>query len=148
MGATIHGPGEGEVHELGPSRLELKAVSEDTDGKFFLSETTVGPGFPGPPPHIHEVLHDMFYVLDGTLSMRVGDEALELGPGTFVCVEPGTPHTFSNPGDEPVRFLNFNVPGGFELYMRELAAAMRERGGAIEPAEIGAIAARYDFRPV
>ena len=148
MGAIVHGPGAGEVHELGPSRLEIKAVSEDTDGKFFLSETTVGAGFPGPPLHMHETLHDMFYVLDGTLSVRLGDETLEAEPGTFVCVPPGTPHTFSNPTERPVRFLNFNAPGGFERYMRDLAAAMQERGGAIEPAEIGAIAARYDFKAV
>ncbi len=148
MGATIHGPGEGEVHELGPSRLELKATSEVTDGKFFLSESTVGPGFPGPPLHVHETLHDMFYVLDGTLTVRVEDETIEAEPGTFVCVEPLTPHTFSNPSDRPVRFLNLNVPGGFERYMRDLAAAMQERGGPLEPAEMGEIASRYDFKAV
>jgi mannose-6-phosphate isomerase-like protein (cupin superfamily) len=148
MGATIHGPGEGEVHEMGPSRLELKATSENTDGRFFLSESTVGPGFPGPPPHVHERIHDMFYVLEGTLTVRVGEETREAGPGTFICVEPGTAHTFSNPSDAPVRFLNFNVPGGFELYMRELAAAMRESGGKITPEEIGAIASRHDFKAV
>lgn len=136
------------MYVLGPSRLELKATSENTDGKFFLSESTIGPGFPGPPLHVHETLHDMFYVLEGTLTVRLGDEKLEAKPGTFVCVPPGTPHTFSNRSEEPVRFLNFNVPGGFERYMRDLAAAMKERGGPLEPAEIGAIAARYDFRPV
>jgi mannose-6-phosphate isomerase-like protein (cupin superfamily) len=148
VGTTVHGPGEGEVYALGPSRLELKATSENTDGRFFLSESTIGPGFPGPPLHIHETLHDMFYVLEGTLSVQLGDETLEAKPGTFVCVPPGTPHTFSNRSEEPVRFLNFNVPGGFERYMRDLAAAMKERGGQLESAEIGAIAARYDFRPV
>ena len=55
--------------------------------------------------------------------------------------------TIHGPGEGEVHEI-FNVPGGFEVYMRELAAAMRERGGAIEPAEIRAIAARHDFKAV
>ena len=108
---------------------------------------SAAPGFPGPPPHVHDRLHDMFYVLKGTLSMRVGDEQLEAGPGTFVCVPPGVVHTFANPNDEPVRLLNFNTPSGWEDYMRELAAAFNS-GAPVTPEEIGKIASRYDFRPV
>jgi mannose-6-phosphate isomerase-like protein (cupin superfamily) len=67
----------------------------------------------------------MFYVLDGTLTVQVEDELLEAPPGSFLCVPPGTRHTFANRCDDPVRFLNFNTPGGFEEYMRELAAAWR-----------------------
>lgn len=128
---------------MGPNTLVLKATSAETAGGFFLSESTIAPGFPGPPPHVHERLTDMFYVLEGTLTLRVGDEEVEAGPGTFACFPPGTTHTFSNRSDEPARFLNFNIPGGWEDYMRELVSS-----GAATPAEIGAIAARYDFRAV
>ena len=147
MTAVHHGPGEGEVLEMGPNRIEIKAGSEHTDGKFFLSESTVAPGFPGPPPHVHDELHDMFYVLEGELTMRLGDDEVAAGAGTFVCVPPGTVHTFSNRGDAPARFLNFNAPGGWENYMRDLAAAAAD-GTPATPEEIGKIAARYDFRPV
>jgi mannose-6-phosphate isomerase-like protein (cupin superfamily) len=41
----------------------------------------------------------MFYVLEGTLTMRLGDETTELPAGSFVCVPPGVVHTFSNPGE-------------------------------------------------
>ena len=112
---------------------------------FFLSETTVEPGFPGPPPHVHRELHDLFYVLDGTLILRDGDETIAAEPGTFACFPPGTVHRFSNPGDEPVRFLNLNTPAGWEGYMRELGAAFAD-GGAPTPDEIGRIASRYDFQ--
>ena len=54
-------------------------------------------------------------------------------------------HRFSNPGDEPVRFLNLNTPAGWEGYMRELGAAFAD-GGAPTPDEIGRIASRYDFQ--
>ena len=129
---------------MGPSSLLIKATSEHTGGTFFLSESTIAAGFPGPPAHVHDKLHDMFYVLEGELTMRLGDEELTAQPGTFVCVPPGVVHTFSNRSDAPVRLLNFNTPGGFEGYMRELAAAVQS--GGVSQEEMGRIASRYDFR--
>jgi quercetin dioxygenase-like cupin family protein len=143
--AVVHQPGAGERHEMGPNAILIKATSEDTDGKFFLSETTIAPGFPGPPPHVHETLHDMFYVLEGTLTMRLADEEVSAEAGAFICVPPGTVHTFSNRSDSAVRFLNFNTPGGWENYMRALGTAAAE-GRELSPDEIARIASRYDFR--
>jgi quercetin dioxygenase-like cupin family protein len=145
MGAVVHGPGEGERLVVGPSSLLIHATSDDTGGTFFLSESTIAPGFPGPPPHTHETLHDMFFVLDGTLTVQLEGETLQAAPGTFICVPPGTVHTFSNTSDAPVRILNFNTPGGFENYMRELAEASKD--GPPTREEIGKIASKYDFRP-
>src|SRR6185437_7245077 len=73
MRAVVHRRNEGEHHGMGSSEVIIKATGDDTAGSFFLSETTIEPGFPGPPPHHHERLHDMFYVLDGVLTMRVGE---------------------------------------------------------------------------
>jgi quercetin dioxygenase-like cupin family protein len=144
MGAVVHGPGEGERIAAGTgSELLLKATSEDTGGSFFLSESTIEPGFPGPPLHRHRELHDMFYVLEGTLTMDVDGERRELGPGSFACVPPGIAHTFSNPSAGPVRFLNFSTPGGWEHYMRALGEAARS--GPLTPEVMGPIASRYDF---
>jgi mannose-6-phosphate isomerase-like protein (cupin superfamily) len=142
--ATVHRAGEGERHLAGNSEILIKATGEETAGSFFLSESTIEPHFPGPPLHTHEHLHDMFFVLEGTLQMRLGEETLEIQPGAFVCVPPGVPHTFSNPGDAPVRFLNFNTPAGWEHYMRDLAAAAAS--GPLTPERIGPIASKYDFR--
>jgi mannose-6-phosphate isomerase-like protein (cupin superfamily) len=130
---------------MGSSQVVIKAAGEHTAGSFFLSESTIEPGFPGPPPHRHEQLHDMFYVLEGTLTVRLGEESREVGAGTFICVPPGVVHTFSNPGAQPVRFLNFNTPAGWENYMRDLAAAAQ--AGPLTPEAIGKIASKYDFQP-
>jgi quercetin dioxygenase-like cupin family protein len=137
-------PGEGEpIGGSGPSRATLKATGETTGGTFFMSETTIEPRFPGPPPHTHERLHDMFYVLEGILTFHLGDDTAEASPGTFVCVPPGTVHTFSNKSQAPVRFLNLNTPGGFEHYMRELGAVLAT-GRTPTSEEIGQIASKYD----
>jgi mannose-6-phosphate isomerase-like protein (cupin superfamily) len=147
MNATVLRRGDGERHPMGASSVTIKAGGDQTAGTFYFGEAELQPGFPGPPPHVHERLHDMFYVLEGTLTMRLGDEQLSAEPGTFVCVPPGVVHTFSNSGPEPVRFLNFNTPAGWEGYMRDLGAAAAA-GRQLGTAEIGEIAARYDFHPV
>jgi mannose-6-phosphate isomerase-like protein (cupin superfamily) len=148
MGATFHPPGRGENYELGGSSLSLKAGSAQTGGTLFLSETSLEPGFVGPPLHIHREIHDMFYVLDGELTVQLGEERRTAGPSSFVCVPPETPHSFANFGSGPVRFLNFSTPGGFEAYMRELATAWQQNGGPPAPEAIGAIASNYDFEVV
>jgi quercetin dioxygenase-like cupin family protein len=142
--AVLHLPGQGEHHGVGTSETVIKATGEDTGGTFFLSESTIAAGFPGPPLHRHERLHDMFYVLEGVLTMRVGESTHELGPGSFACVPPGVAHTFSNPSAQPVRFLNFNTPAGWEKYMRDLATAAKS--GELTPEAIGRVASRYDFQ--
>ncbi len=131
---------------MGPNEIAIKATSDDTGGGFFLSESTIAPGFPGPPPHVHDRLHDMFYVLEGTLTLLLGDEEVAAEAGTFVCVPPGVVHTFSNRSEADARFLNFNTPSGWENYMRDLSEASAQ-GRKLLPEEIGRIASRYDFHP-
>lgn len=145
MEAVMHMPGEGERHSAGSSEIVIKATGEETVGTFFLSETTIVAGFPGPPLHRHERLVDMFYVLEGVLTVRLGDETHQLEKGSFVCVPAGVVHTFSNPSDSPVRFLNFNTPAGWENYMRDLGEAAKV--GPLTPDVIGRVASRYDFHP-
>jgi quercetin dioxygenase-like cupin family protein len=145
MEGVVHRAGEGERDTAGSSEILIKATGDETGGTFFLSESTIAPGFPGPPPHRHERLVDMFYVLDGVLTVRLGEETHQLGAGSFVCVPAGVVHTFSNPSDSPVRFLNFNTPAGWENYMRDLAEAAK--AGPLTPEVIGRVASRYDFRP-
>lgn len=143
MTAVVHRRDEGERHGVGSSEILIKATGEDTGGSFFLSETTIEPAFPGPPLHHHERLHDMFYVLEGALTVRLGEDTVQLQSGGFVCVPPGVKHTFSNPSDKAVRFLNFNTPAGWEDYMRDLAAAAGS--GPLTADTIGRVASNYDF---
>jgi mannose-6-phosphate isomerase-like protein (cupin superfamily) len=129
--------GEGEAIEPGPGAAgRILAGADDGLGSVSLVEFELAPGAPGPPPHRHERLTDSFYVLEGGLRVLLGDEEHEASPGSYAFVPPGNTHTVSNPGDEPVRFLNITAPGGLERYLRELAAA--------NPANFAAIAARND----
>jgi mannose-6-phosphate isomerase-like protein (cupin superfamily) len=142
--AIVRGPGEGARVEMGTSSLLFKAEVADGEGHLAVMETTVGAGFPGPPPHRHLHTVDSFYVLDGELTLQVAGEAVAAGANTYAFVPPGNVHTFSNQSDTPVRVLNVMAPGGFEQYLKEAAAAM-PADGAPDPAALAAIAAKYDF---
>ena len=44
-------------------------------------------------------------MLEGRLCVRVGDEVAEASAGAAVFVPRGTPHTYWNPDEGPVRYL-------------------------------------------
>jgi uncharacterized cupin superfamily protein len=114
----VSGPSEvvvvrpGEGHRVG--NVEFLARSQDTP-RFNLALITIAPNRTGPPPHSHAAEDDSFYILDGELTLLVGDGELVAGPGTYVLVPPGIMHTFANRGDAAVRMLNIHAPAGFDL---------------------------------
>ncbi len=140
---VVSRPGEGEPLDAGGNRLLFKAQATDGDGTVSVTEMTVAPGFPGPPPHLHRGFADCFLVLEGTLGLRLGEETIEAGPGAFASAVPGMPHTFFNSGSEPVRAVNVMAPGGFEAYIKELWAS-----GPPDLAAIAAAAERFDIELV
>lgn len=129
-------PGEGEAINVRGSRIVLKAVAP----RVTVAEYTAPAGFPGPPLHVHTAFDEVFVVISGTLTVRVGDQVHEVAPGGTAYVHGSMPHTFANAADEPLRFLVICAPGGFEDYFRALAAddsegvaAASERAGYAAP---------------
>lgn len=80
-----------------------------------------GPGRDGADPHIHRLHSDIFYVLEGELTLKLEPGDRTVGPGTLVTIPPLVVHGFRNAGDTDVRYLNLHAPGtGFADYMRGL----------------------------
>jgi mannose-6-phosphate isomerase-like protein (cupin superfamily) len=116
--AAIVDPDDGEVLEVRGNRLVIKVASP----RQFICDYTAPAGFPGPPLHVHPLFDETFLVLEGQLTVRVGDDVTHLAPGGTAFVPGAVPHTFANTGPEPVRFLLVCSPGGFEDYFRAVAA--------------------------
>jgi quercetin dioxygenase-like cupin family protein len=74
---------EGESIKIGESSAILKADGPDVDGLFSMTETTLAPGFQGAVPNRDGAPVDAFYVLEGTLSLQLGDEQVEAETGAF-----------------------------------------------------------------
>jgi quercetin dioxygenase-like cupin family protein len=113
-------PGRGEV--IGDSPDRRVEVLSDHDS-LHATWSRYGPGRDGADLHIHRRHTDLFYVLDGELTMRVGPagDEVTVPAGTLVRVPPEVVHGFRNRSAAEVRYLNFHAPGeGFITFMRGL----------------------------
>jgi quercetin dioxygenase-like cupin family protein len=120
-GTTIQGPAGGP--------LTFKARSAQTGGALTAFENVIAPG-DGPPLHTHAREGESWYVLEGTLRFRLGDELHRAPAGSFVYVPPGTPHCFQNVGEEPARILVLFSPAGMEGFFDRFAELP---AGPVEP---------------
>jgi uncharacterized RmlC-like cupin family protein len=65
---------------------------------------------------------DTFYVLHGVLTVQLGNNIVELGPGDFGSAPPGVPHSFTNAlANRACRVINLMTPGiGFDRYIGQI----------------------------
>jgi mannose-6-phosphate isomerase-like protein (cupin superfamily) len=87
--------------------------SEESDERVGIVELAVPAGWIGPPLHHHD-FDEAFYVLEGEMTFRLGDELVTRGPGTLTFAPGGSHHTLANLSDAPARYLLVCTPGGFE----------------------------------
>jgi mannose-6-phosphate isomerase-like protein (cupin superfamily) len=118
-------PGGGEV--IGDSAERRVEILSDGDA-VHATWSRFGPGRDGADPHVHRRHTDIFYVLEGELTVRLGleDELVVVPKGALARVPPMVVHGFRNGSDAEMRYLNFHAPGvGFADYMRGLRDGRR-----------------------
>jgi mannose-6-phosphate isomerase-like protein (cupin superfamily) len=118
-------PGEGREYPMGRIRAVFKADGEETGGGYSISEWWLEPRTTGPGAHAHPE-DDIFYVIEGTMSVLVGDRWVDAPKGSFVLVPGGTTHDFENRSDERAGVLNFSYPGPFEPQMPSIVEWFNE----------------------
>ena len=143
-------PGEGtSLSGLGVT-LNFKTTGAESDGQWLVLEYSAPPGFAGPPVHWHKVTSEIFYVLEGNLTLQAGEATIQAGPGGYAFVPPGIVHSFSNQGDTPARYLLLSSPAGLENYFQELAELVKAEPAwpPKDPGKVVALMAKYDtFAP-
>jgi mannose-6-phosphate isomerase-like protein (cupin superfamily) len=60
-------------------------------------------------PHVHS-FEESFYVLEGSISVQIGEESYTLGPGHFGLIGTGARHAWRNTSNQPVRWLEMQAP--------------------------------------
>src|SRR5919107_3042631 len=100
--AIILSPGEGKEITVSNSKLFLKLPGEATSNKLSITEYELSPKFPGPPPHKHKVFEHAWYILDGNLSIQLGNETSILTKGSFIFIPKMVVHAFANLSDAVV----------------------------------------------
>lgn len=137
------------------SLFEQVLSGEQSGGPLGVALVTQPPGV-ATPLHRHTKESEAFYVIDGAMTYRAGDETFTLGPGDFIWLPLGVPHAFRITGDVPARALALTTPGGLLGLYDEVGIAASERrlpngDGRPLPEEIarwGEIGPRYGLEVV
>ena len=117
---SIVGPDDGEIVRLGPATVRILEDGATTGHRLGIGEITVAPHSSGPPQHRHARHDEGFYVVSGTARFTIGTATYDAPAGTLAMIPPGAPHTFANPGDEPLVLLNTFTPDLYVQYFRDL----------------------------
>lgn len=121
MKAIILAPGEGRSYAMGRISALFKADGEETASRYSISEWWLEPNTQGPGAHAHDAEDCVFYVIEGTMSILVGERWIDAPKGSFVLAPAGVKHDFENRSTRRAGILNFSVPGDFEKDMPAIA---------------------------
>lgn len=109
-----------------------------TNGVFSSVECAVAPKTMGPAPHWHKELDELMFVLEGTASVLVGEEVIQVETGGWHLRPRMIKHTFFNASDKPLRFIDmyFNQP--FEIYLETIFHKLTPENGYPSGSEVKA----------
>ena len=113
---SVLGPEDGEAFwGIDGSLWTMKADTAQTHGQFSLLEE-VAPRGDGTPLHVHGEDDEAFYILEGTLTFRLGDDPpRQVAAGGFVHIPGGTVHAFKV-DSESARYLIITTPQHERFY--------------------------------
>src|ERR1700722_3761853 len=138
-------PDGGQTIQLGPVRMRILEDGSTTNHRLGIGEIYLPPHTDGPTQHPPPRPDEGFYVVSGTARFTVGEDSYDAPAGTLAMIPPGAPHTFANPGDEPLVLLNTFTPDLYVQYfrdLRELAGSGPGAGGPTAEA-VGEVMSRY-----
>jgi quercetin dioxygenase-like cupin family protein len=127
-------PGGGEIIGDAPDR-RVEILCDHP--ALHVTWSRFAAGRDGADLHVHHHHTDLFYVLDGELTLRLGVDGETVGvpAGAAARMPPGVVHGFRNASRHDVRYLNLHAPGcEFASFMRAV------RDGRSSPAD-------YDQHP-
>ena len=124
---------------------EVKASAADTGGQYTLLEITAPAGLET-PLHVHYNEDEGFHVLEGSATIRVGDETVELAAGQHAFGPREIPHKLTV-GPEGARMLWVLTPGGFEDFVEEASVPAEARTvpppSVVPPEDVAEIVLRH-----
>jgi quercetin dioxygenase-like cupin family protein len=98
----------------------IHASGNDTNGVYSIVElyaTKEG----SPPLHVHRREDEGFYVIEGELTLTVGDKTHKAKAGDFLFAPKDIPHTYTVDSDGHARVLLICSPAGFENCVRAMS---------------------------
>ncbi len=117
-------PGEGTDYDWTNDHIYVKTVGAFSDGRVSFVEDTLKPGF-HLARHYHKKMTEVFYVLEGEMTVIFGDETVVAKAGTTINVPPNVWHEAKS--ENGAKMLSLFSPSGFEDYLAEMATMTDEQ---------------------
>ena len=138
--------GGGRPLDLGiPGRsAALKLIGTETAGSIMLFEETIPAGF-AVSMHLHHDSDEIAWVIEGELSVRIGEETTSGGPGTCVFFPRNVPHAWKNTGRGTARAIFLYTPAAAGRFFETLQA---RPPGPVTEAERQQLFARFNWKIV
>lgn len=94
-----------EKASFSTSKINFRVSSDETEDRLGLYEFEVPAKTIGAPVHIHRKMEEIFYVIEGEVSIMIGSEHIIGKPGDVILIPRGTIHGFSNKGEKTLKIL-------------------------------------------
>ncbi len=114
-------PGGGRSYPMGRIASVFLADRDETAGRYSISQWWLEANTRGPGAHSHDE-DDVFFVIEGTMSILLGESWVDAPRGSFVLAPGGMTHDFENRSGARAGVLNISGPGGFEAELPGIAA--------------------------
>src|SRR5262249_56132486 len=75
----------------------------------------------GTDDQVHCSQEEVFFIVEGTDELTVGDQTSTAGPGTIVFIPRSVVHRFKNVGNKMARMLDWSLPGGQDHYFKAIS---------------------------
>lgn len=118
-----HDEGHQVRHPSGAS-MHIKVFAGETNGAYSLMETVLPPGGII-PRHVHRGEDENNFILEGQLTMQIGEATYLATAGCYVVAPRGVEQCFRNEGATDCRFLTTFTPGGAEGFFKEVGELIR-----------------------
>jgi quercetin dioxygenase-like cupin family protein len=124
MDYEIIQPGEGTEYEWSSDHIFVKTIGNLTDGRVSMVEDTMKPGF-HLGRHHHKQMTEIFYILEGELTMIFDDETVVASAGTTINIPPNVWHEAKS--ENGAKMLSIFSPAGFEDYLAQMKTMTDEQ---------------------
>ena len=111
---------DGRSYKIGAKQnteVIFKADGDEVANQYAITEWWMEAGGPGPAPHVHENNNELIYVLQGPVSVLLGETWQTVEAGGLVIIPAGVHHTFKNDSNQKVGLLNIFLDGAYEAMM-------------------------------
>lgn len=140
MSHEIIQPGEGIEYKWSRDHIFVKTAGQLADGRVSMVEDTMKPGF-HLGRHHHKKMTEIFYVLEGEITLIFDDETIVASTGTTINIPPNVWHEAKSKNG--ARMLSIFSPAGFEDYLAEMKTLTNEQFA--DEAFMQALNEKYDI---